>query len=144
MTSSAITCRAGSIGQCETTKTRPYYREPRDVLAISYTVPEADAITGWRMVDQSGRRRDFRQVKTKVNRKSRKYGGESGNVASERSIVFREIPVLVEAQTILRRVPVEGAFQWNMRYRIVQIYETEHSLAGVRKNPVTELLIASS
>jgi hypothetical protein len=96
------------------------------------------------MVDQSGRGWDFRQVKTKVHRKSRKHAGQSGNVASERSIVFfREIPVLVEAETILRHVSVDGAFEWNVRYGIVPVYEPERRLARVRKKPVAELLIAT-
>ena|SRR5437870_3560436 len=112
-------------------------------LAISYAVPEADAITGGGMVDQSGRGWDFRQVETKVHGKSRKHGRQSGNVASERSVVFREIPVLVEPETILRRVPVDGAFGWNVRYGIVQVYEPERLLVRVRKNPVAELLIAT-
>jgi len=95
------------------------------------------------MVDQSGRGWDFRQVEPKVHGKSRKHGGESGNVPSERSAVFREIPVLVEPETILGRVPVDGAFGWNVRYGIVQVYEPERLLARVRKNPVAELLIAT-
>jgi hypothetical protein len=112
-------------------------------LAISYAVPEADAVTGGGMVDQSGRSWDFRQVETKVHGKSRKHGGQSGNVASERPVVFREIPVLVEPETSLRRVTVDGAFGGNVRYGIVQVYEPERVLARVRKNPVAELLIAT-
>jgi hypothetical protein len=95
------------------------------------------------MVDQSGRGWDFRQVKAKVHRKSRKHGGQSGKVASERSVVFREISVLLEAETVLRRVSVDGAFGWDVRYRIVQVHEPERRLARVRKGPVAELLIAN-
>jgi hypothetical protein len=95
------------------------------------------------MVDQSGRGWDFSQVETKVHIKSRNHGGQSSNVASERSVVFREIPVLVEPKTILRRMAVEGAFGWNVRYGIVQVHEPERILARVRKNPVAERLIAN-
>jgi hypothetical protein len=110
-----------------------HYREVTQyVWPFSYAVPEADAITGGGMVDQSGRGWDFRQVETKVHGKSRKHGGQSGNVASERPVIFCEIPVLVEPETNLRRVTVDGAFGWNVRYGIVQVYEPERILARVR------------